>query len=259
MKKIRNIRKWVLCLLALTLLFGVQVQAAEEQTIHTGIYAEEIDLSGKTTEEAQTAIAAYVDALQTTEITLEASGGHKIIVTAQDLGMSWVNTELPEEALAYGKEGNVIERYKIMKDLEHAAYRFPIALSFDAEQLRAILTEQCLQYDQKAVNTSVRRNADGSFEVIKGMQGVVLDMDGSVDKVCRYLTEEWDRKPCHIALEVQVDEPKGDAEELSQITDLLGSFTTSYSTSSSSRCANVENGCRLINGTTLYPWEEFST
>ena len=40
---------------------------------------------------------------------------------------------------------------------------------------------------------------------------------------------------------------------------LLGTYTTSHSTSGSARCKNVENGCRLIDGTTLYPGEEFST
>ena len=48
-------------------------------------------------------------------------------------------------------------------------------------------------------------------------------------------------------------------KELAQVTDVLGSFTTSYKTSGSSRSANVANGCSLINGTTLYPGEEFST
>ena len=46
---------------------------------------------------------------------------------------------------------------------------------------------------------------------------------------------------------------------MAQVKDLLGSFTTSYSTSGPSRSANVENGCNLINGITLYPGEEFST
>ena len=43
-----------------------------------------------------------------------------------------------------------------------------------------------------------------------------------------------------------MDEPKGSAEELAQVTDVLGSFTTSYKTSGSSRSANVANGCSLI-------------
>ena len=43
-----------------------------------------------------------------------------------------------------------------------------------------------------------------------------------------------------------------------QVKDVLGTFTTSYSTSNSSRSANVANGCRLIDGTLLYPGDEFS-
>ena len=41
--------------------------------------------------------------------------------------------------------------------------------------------------------------------------------------------------------------------------DVLGTYTTSYSSSGSDRSANVANGCELINGTTVYPGESFST
>lgn len=58
---------------------------------------------------------------------------------------------------------------------------------------------------------------------------------------------------------IDVTQPKGNAEDLAMVKDVLGTFTTSYSTSGTSRRANVENGVRLINGTTLYPGEEFST
>ena len=84
-------------------------------------------------------------------------------------------------------------------------------------------------------------------------------METSIDLVYNYLTGEWDHKPCQIPLDVAVEEPKGSTEELAQVKDILGSFTTSYSTSGPSRSANVENGCNLINGITLYPGEEFST
>ena len=46
--------------------------------------------------------------------------------------------------------------------------------------------------------------------------------------------------------------------ELQKVKDVLGSYTTHYTTSSSSRVANVENGARLINGITLYPGDTFS-
>lgn len=39
---------------------------------------------------------------------------------------------------------------------------------------------------------------------------------------------------------------------------MLGSYTTSYSSSGANRSGNVANGCRLIDGATLYPGDEFS-
>lgn len=249
----------VLCLMALVLGFGIRVEAAGKETIKPGVYAGEIDLSGKTVTEAKAAVEFYVEELQSTEISLEAAGGHTVTVTAGDLGVSWVNTDLPEKAFGLGRTGNVIERYKQLKDLEHENYVFPIELDFDVEAIDSVLAGKCVKYDQKAVNVSLKRTEDGQFEVVEGQIGSILDVERSIDKIYSYLTGDWDQKSCEIKLDVVASQPRGNAEELAAVTDLLASFTTSYSTSGPSRSANVENGCNLINGTTLYPGEEFST
>lgn len=252
-------RSFVIGMMAFVLCFGMKVQAAGEMVINPGIYAGEIDLSGKTVSEANSAVEHYVDSIRDTEITLEAGNGKEVIVTAGDLGVTWVNTGLAEEAVQLGRRGNILERYKILRDLEHKEYHFPIELDFDVEAINTILSEKCVKYDRKAINATLKRNENGEFEVVEGQDGYVLDVEVSIDKVYEYLTGEWDRNPCSIALEVTVAKPLGNAEDLAQITDLLASFSTSYSTSGPSRSANVQNGCSLINGTTVYPGEEFST
>ena len=259
MKKLWKMGRFVLCLAVLALCFRGEVQAAESDTIKTGIYAGEINLSGKTAAEAEAAIQSYVDSLRDIEITLKVAGGKEVLVTAGDLGVIWTNTDLPEEAMKLGRKGNLIERYKILKDLEYENYFFHIDLDFDVEAIDSILAEKCVKYDQKAINVSLIKGENGQFEVVEGREGSILDVEASIDKIYGYLTEEWDHQPCSIALELVVEEPRGSAEELAEVTDLLASFSTSYSTSGRSRSANVENGCNLINGTTLYPGEEFST
>jgi len=171
--------------------------------------------------------------------------------------VTWKNPELVQEALELGTHGNVIERYKTLMDLQHENYVYPIELDFDLQAINDLLT-RCTKYDQEAINVSLKRDG-GKFTVVEGQTGYVLDVEKSIDAVYDYLTEEWNHEACSIPLEIVVDEPKGSAEELAQVTDVLGSFTTSYKTSGSSRSANVANGCSLINGTTLYPGEEFST
>lgn len=239
-------------------LWGISVQAAGADTIKTGVFAGEIDLSGKTAAEARAAIEGFIEEASQKEITLIAAGGKEVKVTAEDLGIIWENPELVSEALELGTHGNVIERYKILKDLEHEGAVFPIELSYDMQAINDILMDKCAKYDQKAVNVSLKREG-GAFSVVAGQTGYLLDVEASIDSVYDYLTEEWDYEPCSIQLVIVVDEPRGSAEELAQVTDVLGSFTTSYATSGSSRSANVVNGCKLIDGVTLYPGEEFST
>lgn len=259
MGRLWKIGSLALCLVLSVFFCGSNVYAAGDDTIKTGIYAGDIDLSGKTTDEAKTAIENYVQKLNGAEITLQAAGGEEVTVTAEELGVTWGNTELAEEAYAVGRSGNVIERYKLLKDLEQENLVLPIELDFDMQAINTILVDKCEKYNVKPVNVSMKRLEDGTFEVVDGQAGHTLDVEASIDTVYNYLITDWNGDATTIALVIETADPKGSAEELAEVTDLLGDFTTSYRTSNSSRSANVENGAALINGTVLYPGEEFST
>lgn len=236
--------------------FGLTAQAEEAGTIKSGVYAEEIDLSGKTGMEAESAIAAYVESLKDVEITLIAANNKEVTVKAGDFQISWANPEMVTEALNLGTKGNVIERYKAIKEIEKEGKVLDIKLMFDMQAINDVLTTKCVKYDQKPVNYSLKREND-QFEVIKGQIGYTMDVETSIDEIYNYLTEEWDGKPCQIALNIVMAQPKGSAEELAQVKDLLGTYTTSYKSSNDARGANVENASQKMNGYTVYPGEEF--
>jgi vancomycin resistance protein YoaR len=245
-------------LLACIFAFGTRAEAESAEGIKNGIFAEDIDLSGMSAQEASAAVEAYVEGLRETQITLLAADETEVAVTAGELGIFWANPELVTDALEVGIHGNVIERYKLLKDLEQENLILPIEISFDLQAISDILLERCVQYDVKAEDaTLVREN--GEFRVVGGQIGYALDVETSVDRVSEQLMKDWDRQPCTIALDVEVEQPRGTAEDLAQVKDVLGTFTTSYSSSGPNRSANVSNGCELINGTLLYPGEEFST
>lgn len=236
----------------------LNVQAAQKEGIKAGIFAGAIDLSGMSAEEASAAVESYVEGLKDVQITLLAADNQEVSSTAGSLGITWANPQLVQEALEIGTHGNVIERYKVMKDLEHENKVYDIAFDFDIEAINNLLATECAKYDQKAVNVSLKRE-NGAFQVMEGQTGYQLDVEASIDNVYDYLTQEWNGEACSIPLAITVDEPKGSAEELAQVQDVLGTFTTSFSSSGKARTANVINGCELVNGATVYPGEEFST
>lgn len=243
---------------ALPLICGMTVQAKEADTVKNGVYAESVNLSGKTRQEATAAIEAFVEELKLVEITLLAADDNEVIVTAGELGITWTNTEVVREALELGTRGNIVERYKALKDLEYENYTLPLEFSYDVQLINDVLSREAVKYDVPAVDFTLKREND-SFQVVEGQTGYVLDVETSIDLVYDYLVEQWDYAPCRIPLDVSVTEPRGSAEELAHVQDKLGGFTTSYATSGADRSANVSNGSRLINGVLLYPGDEFST
>ncbi|MBQ8591803.1 MAG: VanW family protein [Lachnospiraceae bacterium] len=233
--------------------------AANDGTIKTGIYIDNIDISGLTAVDAKAKVEEYVNALKETPVVLEATDGDTITVTAGELGLSWANSEVIDEAATIGTEGNLIQRYKALKDLEHESKVFPLELVADKEAMVAFITEKSEPYNVEAINASLKK-VEGQFVVEGGQTGVRVDAEASAELLYQYLLTEWDRvSDVSVGLEIVIEQPQGTEEELLQVKDVLGSFTTNYRTSGKSRSANVSNGCALINGTTLYPGEEFST
>lgn len=237
---------------------GQTLQAAPGAVIQEGITAGGIDLSGMTQSEAQEILQAYVDSLESREITLLSADGSGVSVTAGQLGLKWKNPELVKDAVSLGQKGNVVARYKAVQDLKYKGKDYEILLDFDRGAIAGIV-EQCgTKFNVEAIDAHLSRQ-NGSFVVEEGQTGYLVDGAASANAIYQYLTQQWNHESDSIELVMGVDEPRGKAEELLQVRDVLGTFSTSYSTSGAARSKNVSNGCELINGTTLYPGDTFST
>ena len=160
-------RRYLLLACACFWLFAMPVQAEDQETIKPGIFAGGIELSGMTREQAEAAVEEYVDGLRNTQIVLQYIPGKEVTVTAGDLGITWANTEIVTEALEIGLRGNVIERYKILKDLQHENKVYPVELSFDVQKISDVLTGSCAGYDQEAVDFGLVRE-EGVFRIVEG-------------------------------------------------------------------------------------------
>ncbi len=237
---------------------GPLTTMGNSNTVSEGVYIGSVDVSGKTAEEAKQAVEAYVEELKGLTVVFHIMDGNQIEVAVGDMGLQWTNPDAVQDAVALGKKGNIVQRYKALQDLRHKNKVFDLAYDFDKESIRQILSEQCGEYNTEAKDATLTR-VNGVFSVTPGESGRVVDEEASLNQIYDYMMNEWDFGDASVDMVVKVQEPRGSEEELAQVKDVLGTFTTSYSTSGSSRSANVSNGCNLIAGTTLYPGDEFST
>ena len=251
----------IACFLAVFFLFcspEVQAQNDKEERILDGIFVEDMSLSGKTVKEAKDMVDSYVESLLTRSITLKTVNGNEVTITPADVGFSWSNQEIVEEAARVGKSGNIVQRYKAEKDLQAENKRYELEFQVEEALVRHVLADQCSVYNVEAENATLSREGE-AFVIHEGRIGYKVEEDESLALIDSFLTGQWNGEDTSLELVIVVDEPLGTKEELSKVKDVLGTFSTSFRTSGQSRSANVRNGCELINGTTLYPGEEFST
>lgn len=245
-----------ICFLLLSL--GTSV-CAKEASILPGVMIDQVDVSDMTKAEAIKALEDYETKVG--EQTLSIQIGEQILeANISQFGLQWDNEEVIEDAFGIGRRGNIVKRYKDQKDLKNGGKVYELDWVANSTLIRNFVENQCTQFDQPAQNASLKR-ANGAFEFVPGEEGLAVNVDSSVAILVDYLENDWKagEKNASVALQVEVTKPEGSAEQLAHIKDLLGSYTTSYSTSGASRSKNVSTGAAHINGTVLYPGEEFST
>ena len=240
--------------------FNMEIEPMVERdlsgTIMNGIYFDDIDMSGKTYDEAVKLIRDKVRSMSSANITLNSIGGNSVSVTAQELGLAWNDTNLVADALYVGRSGNLVERYKERKDLEHDRKIYPINVEFDRAAVEAIVNEQGDRYNVEAKNATLSK-ADGDFVVTPGTKGEKIDANASVSRIMSNL-DDFTGSDLTIDMVVVEDIPKATAEDLEKIHDVIGRYKTSFKTSNADRSGNVRNGTRLVNGTVLLPGDSFS-
>lgn len=248
-------------LLAIMLLFivaslgAIKVQAAT--TIHNGIYVDGIDMSGKTVSEANSLIEERVSQKKDAVVTLSSPTGYKINVHPGEIGMKWNNPDVIDEAAAYGISGNVVARFKQSKDLERDHVEYKLDISYNREKVTGLLENYIDDISREPQDYQVNRDG-GEFIIKEGQSGVSVDIEASASAIISYLKNGWNGKDVTIELIAEVEEAQGSNTDLAAITDIIGSYTTSYKTSTASRCKNVENGCSKLTGMMVYPGETFS-
>lgn len=231
-------------------------EAKQGDKILDNIYIGEVAVGGMNGDEAKQAVDAYVDEVKNTKFTLSVND-KSITATAGQLGLEWENTGVVDEAVMIGKSGSLITRYKDKKDLEHESKKLDIAFGTNEAELKKYLTENAKDVNQEAVDGGLVRE-NGSFTITGGEEGIAVNVEQSAKTIASYISDKWDTKEASIALSADVVQPRGSKEQLSRVKDVLGTFSTDYSSSSSGRAMNVSNGCSRINGTLLYPGDVFS-
>lgn len=213
-----------------------------------GVYIGTSDVSGMSIKEATAAVEAVTASYQGANLTLQLDEGRTVVVSAQDLGVTVADEKaVVEEAYNYGRKGSVFKRWRQTKALKKEKHVIDISYIVNDDQMTGILTAQCEPLLKAPVNASVSRSNDASV-VVPGEAGEVIDAKATISNANTVLKKDWNGTDATIKVKVIEEEPDVTEDDLKDMQDLLGSYTTYYNADGTGHAHNVELGATNVGG-----------
>ncbi len=226
-----------------------------------GIEIDGVDVGGMTKEEAEEAVNEHIRELGERLVTVVINND-TVETTFDELGFYCTSSGYIDEAYKIGKTGNFFERIFQLESISNEDLIFDLEYAVDNDAIRNFVSEKCTVFDVKARN-SILRFKNGKFRATKDRDGVKLSVDETVDKIVEGINSSIEdtqvSEPLKIEAVVNIKAPKYTREMVSKCKDLIGSYSTSFATSTAARASNVQTAAKYIDGTILYPNRTFST
>jgi len=248
----------VIMLVAVFFLFGTaakEVYAENESTICKGVFIDQVDVSQMTASQAGAAVARYLEDLRSKKIAVMV-GNNLVQTDLASLGYTADYADAIAQALKFGKSGNLIKRYKELKDIEQGNVVLPLNYTFDTHKIREWVEGSVSAYNIAPVNATVKRE-NGKFIYTDEIIGSKVNVEQTTQAISDAINN-WSRQDLLVEAVMEEDKPQYTREIVELCNTIIGSFTTDFSSSAAGRAANLENGARLINNYVLYPGEVFS-
>lgn len=229
---------------------------ADAAILH-GVSIGGIDVSGMHRDEAEAVVEAQAEALGDATLTISAGGG-SLSAPVRDLGFSWKNKDVVDQAVSLGNAGNILERYKSRKEIAGIGKSYLIERTFNDEAVSSLVEDLADEVYTPSKPYGLSFNDNYELYVTDGANGFRIMTRESINRLMLYLDTGWVSGNPSLEMITETIEPSGDREALGKVHDLLGSAETDYSSSSSARAQNIHNGVELISGKIVYPGDSFS-
>lgn len=235
---------------------GTLAPLPDDMVIAEGVFIGDFDLGGKTRGEAAQIINDHISRLQSKQIILKVTDKEET-VAASELGFSWGNPEVVDKAAALGTQGDLIARYKTLKDLKTEKKVLALDITYDEGLAAGFVDRVAAKYDIPAKDATLTRKG-GKFVVTPETLGLVTNKEETTAKLLDAIRENDAQPQLTIEGTVVESRPVRTADALSRVKHVLGSYTTTYSQANVGRSKNLTTAVSKINGSILMPGEIFS-
>ncbi len=225
--------------------------------LRNNIFINGTDMSGLSYEEAVSRLGG-LGHLESANVTITSDYGD-LVATLGELGLSDNTNEVIKEAFEYGNSGNILKRYRDQKMLEKTPVEYTTKRTISSDVISQMVDSNISGKMSSVSNYQLNKNGDGTVSVTADGQAVSADCVATGAAVEEKINaSDYSGSDISTPLVLSDSTENERLKALGRIKNLLGTYTTSYASSSSSRKTNVQRAASLVDGHVLFPGEQIS-
>ncbi|MDX9916461.1 MAG: VanW family protein [Gudongella sp.] len=177
---------------------------------------------------------------------------NEVFISYDRLGFTYDYETALSEAFKVGRDGNVIERFKRIKELETK----PVFVEIDSEYSFLMLEKEL----QDIADSYRQPPQDAEFSFENGIIKVIGHSDGTEVDMETLMAEATNAIDSYgvVHLPFRVVEPKVNEEYYKRINGKIGEFSTSFVGSAPGRIHNIKLSAEAFKGLLVMPGDEIS-
>ncbi|WP_143146261.1 VanW family protein [Caminicella sporogenes] len=236
---------------------GIALFMIFSDSIHNGVYVENIDVGGLSVAEAVNKVEDEIGDIDGKDKLMLHYKDKVWVFKGNEIGLKYDLKKAINDAFLIGRKGNLLDRFKTVLELFKNPHNISIKTSLDFGKLDKILSAIEKEINKPCVEASIKR-IKGKFVIKDEAVGLILDREKTKEIITRELLKRKYDELVEVNLVVKPVYPKYTSEMLSYITDLLGSHTTIFNLNKKGRSHNIYLASKALDGTVLLPGEIFS-
>lgn len=258
---INNIASKKIYIIIITIVFVISAAVAvffawilNQKTFYKGVKVENIIVSGMDRDKARERLLDEINTNYSGKKLTLKYVDKEWNIDLSEITYSFLLDNALENAYRIGREGNFVNRLLTVYRLRKNNINISLEAQFDKSKLRSILENIKNEIDQKEVNaTAIYKNGKVIFN--KEVIGKNVDVDKNLDLIENILLGKD-----FSSIELIVDDiyPRVRYNDISVISKVISTFSTSFNPQKIERSFNIELACDKIDNTVLLPGDTFS-
>lgn len=250
--------RYVYALIFLAIVFiplvfiGTGFFASASQKVLPGIEIMGVELAGLNKEQGIERLNEIEKSLRGTRIVL-CFGDRKWPLLLDETGLNLDEESIISAAINVGRKGSLSHRWQERKELKETGMSLQPVMELDRAKLAARVKDLTRDLTVEPQDASFKINSNDTVSIIPGKEGTGVDIEKLEKDIFSYILNNAKRP--EIVLYMVPTAPSRTTEyiESTGINMVLGSYTTSFDPSKTSRVYNINVAARALDGLLIEP------